>query len=192
MIERADQTSRLLDVKFAQVNANGPSVDPANEFVFWTTILRTAAAYQVYHRLETASADPERVARFLILNPSHPRSIGFCVREISEALNNLRAGFHLSRASAALEACEVLMEGMQTAASDPKLSTRLHVFDDWVQTSLGTLTSAIEKAFFVATVPAEPAQAQTQTSQSQSQTQTKTKSPAKSRGSAKTQDSSES
>ena len=40
--------------------------------------------------------------------------------------------------------------------------------------------------------PAEPAQAQTQTSQSQSQTQTKTKSPAKSRGSAKTQDSSES
>ncbi len=212
MIERADQTSRLLDVKFAQVTANGPSVDPANEFVFWTTILRTAAAYQVFHRLETGSANPDRVARFLILNPSHPRSIGFCVREISEALHQLRGGFHLSRASSALEACEVLMEGMQTAGTDPKLSSRLHVFNDWVQGSLMTLTSAIQQAFFVATAPPEPreprTQEQTQSPQSQTQstssesatqstsppTQTRndTKSPSKPRGASKKQDPSQS
>lgn len=172
MIERADQTSRLLDVKFAQVNATGPSPDLSNEFVFWSTILRTAAAYQVYHRLETAGAEPERVARFLILNPSHPRSIGFCVREISEALQTLRRAFHLSRAAGALEACEVLMEGMQAAGTDPKLSSRLHSFNDWVQGSLITLTSAIEQAFFVATPPPQQTQSQTgRSGQTQSQSQ---------------------
>ncbi len=175
MIERADQTSRLLDVKFAQVTAAGPSPDPANEFVFWTTILRTAAAYQVYHRLETAGAEPERVARFLILNPSHPRSIGFCVREISEALHTLRGAFHLSKAAGALEACEVLMEGMQTAGTDPKLSSRLHAFNDWVQGALIGVTNSVEKAFFVTSPPvASLSQTQTQTlgvtsSQTQSQ-----------------------
>ena len=88
MIERADQTSRLLDVKFAQGATSARGSDPADDFVFWSTILRTAAAYQVFHRLEQNSADPERVARFLVLNPSHPRSIGFCVREIGEALQH--------------------------------------------------------------------------------------------------------
>lgn len=147
MIERADQTSRLLDVKFAQGQL-ATSADLTNEFVFWSTILRTAAAYQVYHRLETAQPGPERIARFLILNPSHPRSIGFCVREISDLLNLLRRSFHLSAANVTLESCEMLLEGIQTAAGDAGLATRLHAFNDWVQGSLIGLTSEIEKAFF--------------------------------------------
>ena len=163
MIERADQTSRLLDVKFAQ----GPGLLPrqagaaADDFVFWSTILRTVGAYQVFHRLEPASADPERVARFLVLNPSHPRSIGFCVREISDALHMLRSGFRLSRANACMEACEILMEGLQHAGRDTELLSRLHGFNDWVQRALIELTADIGTAFFRAPartpeLPVEP------------------------------------
>lgn len=148
LIERADQTSRLLDVKFAQGQLAAATADPANEFVFWSTILRTAAAYQVFHRLESGQPAPERVARFLILNPSHPRSIGFCVREIGELLNLLRGSFHLSGANAAMESCEMLKEGLQTAAGDAGLASRLHAFNDWVQSSLISLTAEIEAAFF--------------------------------------------
>ena len=155
MIERADQTSRLLDVKFAQGATAASSADPADDFVFWSTILRTAAAYQVFHRLEPASADPERVARFLVLNPSHPRSIGFCVREIGDALQMLRSGFRLSAANACLEACEVLMQGLQLAGRDQGLPSRLHEFNDWVQRALMQLTSDIAVGFFRA-APPEP------------------------------------
>jgi len=153
MIERADQTSRLLDVKFAQASVAPKSADPADEFVFWSTILRTAAAYQVYHRLEQGRAEPERVARFLILNPSHPRSIGYCAREINDALQMLRASFHLSAANRGLEACEVMMEGLQAAGRDKALAARLHEFNDWVQATLNSLTSVIDGAFFRPTVP---------------------------------------
>lgn len=148
LIERADQTSRLLDVKFAQGATSARAADPADDFVFWSTILRTAAAFQVFHRLEPASADAERVARFLLLNPRHPRSIGFCVREIAEALHILRGSFGLSAASACLESSEILTDGLQAAGNDKTLLGRLHEFNDWVQRALIDLTAEIESGFF--------------------------------------------
>lgn len=148
MIERADQTSRLLDVKFAQGATASRTTDSADDFVFWSTILRTVGAYQVFHRLEPNNANPERVARFLALNPSHPRSIGFCAREIGDALQMLRSGFRLPQANAGLAACEILMEGLQAAGHDNALLERLHTFNDWVQRTLIDLSGEIAKAFF--------------------------------------------
>lgn len=148
LIECADQTSRLLDVKFAQGATTGRSHDPSDDFVFWSTILKTAAAYQVFRRLEPQGIDPEHVVRFLILNPNHPRSIGFCAREIGEALHVLRRNFHLTRANACLEACDVLMEALATAGAEKDLPNKLHEFNDFVQRMLFELTDAISKAFF--------------------------------------------
>lgn len=148
LIECADQTSRLLDVKFAQGATTGRSHDPSDDFVFWSTILKTVAAYQVFRRLEPQGIDPEHVVRFLVLNPSHPRSIAFCAREIDEALHVLRRNFHLTRASACLEACDVLMEAVTTAGGEKNLPNKLHEFNDFVQRKLYDLTDAIAKAFF--------------------------------------------
>ena len=149
MIERADQTSRLLDVKFAQGATRRRATNASDDFVFWSTILRAAGAYQVFNRMEPSGVDPERVARFLVLNPSHPRSIGYCVREIDEGLNILRSGFRLPQAGKGLEACEVLMEGLRAVAEEADLSLRLHDLNDWVQRSLSELTDTISAAFFV-------------------------------------------
>jgi uncharacterized alpha-E superfamily protein len=178
MIERADQTSRLLDVKFAQGSmpqSSALNTDPAHDFMFWSTILRTVGAYQVFHRLMTASPDAESVARFLVLNPSHPRSIGFCVREITDALNMLRSGFRLPGANAGLEACEILTQGLQVAAEDAQLLGRLHEFNDWVQRALIHVTAEIGGAFFRAPPPEykldAPPSAKTLISQSQTSTQ---------------------
>jgi uncharacterized alpha-E superfamily protein len=161
LIERADQTSRLLDVKFAQNRATGDPTNSDNEFVFWSTILRTAAAYQVFNRLQPASAAPESVARFLILNPSHPRSVGYCVREIVEALNILRGSFRLTGANSCLEHCDGLLEGLQVAGMDARLPDNLHGFNDWVQGSLIELSTRISASFFqtpprIATPVAQP------------------------------------
>jgi len=58
MIERADQTSRLLDVKFAQLITHTPRVNQVTDAVFWALILRSAAAYQAYHRFEQRDPIP--------------------------------------------------------------------------------------------------------------------------------------
>ena len=173
LIERADQTSRLLDVKFAQGVGLKPA-DPADDFVFWSTILRTAAAFQVFHRLEANKASPERVARFLILNPSHPRAIAFCIREISDALHILRQSFRLQQSNAALEACDLLTEGLHALPGDADLIGNLHSFNDWVQRRLMALTEDIAVAFFRPPPPkasTKPADENKPASQTQEQRQ---------------------
>ena len=75
MVERADQTSRLLDVKFAQLATSGENSGAIADTTFWSLILRSAAAYQAFRRQEPHGADPSRVARFLLVNGSQPRSV---------------------------------------------------------------------------------------------------------------------
>ncbi len=185
MIERADQTSRLLDVKYAQGPLRRSSAltsDPAHDFMFWSTILRTVGAYQVFHRLMADSPDAESVARFLVLNPSHPRSIGFCVREITDALNMLRSGFRLPGANAGLEACEILSQGLQVAAEDAQLLGRLHEFNDWVQRALMHLTAQVGAAFFKAPSPKERLEPLLTQQTVSSQTETSTQGQSQSQG----------
>jgi len=147
MIERADQTSRLLDVKFAQRQVGIGAGDAADDFVFWSSILRTAGSYQVFRRLEPSGADAERVARFLIYDARAPRSLRHCVREIGELLHELRRSFHLTRTNACLERYELLLEGVEVAGADPEVTRRLHDFNDWVQRMLCELTADIGEAF---------------------------------------------
>jgi len=163
-------------VKYAQAMTSPKTRELFDDFVFWSTILRTAAAYQVFHRLEARGADLERVSRFLIFNPSHPRSIGFCVREIGESLHILRHSFRLARANKCLEECEVMMEGLHQMGRHIALAEHLHDFNNWVQTSLGGLTDTLSAAFFTRSRP-EGSPADRTRSQTQTQSQTGEPSP---------------
>ena len=96
---------------------------------------------------------PERVARFLIQDAAHPRSISFCAHEIGEALQTLRGTFQLAKAGDCLEPFERLMEGLQAASADPRLARNLHGFNDWVQRKLNDLVVEISGAFFGAAPP---------------------------------------
>lgn len=153
MIERADQTSRLLDVKFAQNAQAQLTADPVDDFVFWSMILRTAGAFQMFHRFEPADADADGVVRFLVFNPNHPCSIRFCLRETRDALEMLRRGFSLATVSSSLGSLEMLMNGLHTIGQAKALPDELHGFNDWVQRALMKLTAEIAYACFRAPAP---------------------------------------
>ena len=181
MIERADQTSRLLDVKFAQLATAASDSGPIADTTFWSLILRSAAAYQAFRRHEPHGADPSRVARFLLVNASQPRSVTYCTREIQRVLQELRSGYQLRQTRRSLEQVEVLLEGLQRAAHDPDLVNRLHAINDWLQQRLIELTSELTATFFslepAAGSAGSPSSPPAQTSkQSQSQTQSKSQS----------------
>jgi uncharacterized alpha-E superfamily protein len=161
MIERADQTSRLLDVKFAQLATSGPDGGAIADTTFWALVLRSAGAYQAFRRLEPRGADPARVARFLLGNPSQPRSMAFCVGTIQTVLEELRRTYGLRNAGAALEMVDRLSNGLDTAADDPNIVERLHDILDWLQQQLIALTAELSTTFF-GIAPAQP-QSQSQT-----------------------------
>ena len=170
MIERADQTSRLLDVKFAQLATGQAGAEGIADTTFWALILRSAAAYQAFRRHEPRGADPGRVARFLLANASQPRSIAYCVGTIQAVLEDLRRIYGLRQARRALERVDSLNNGLLTAADDRDLVERLHAVNDWLQQQLIALTAELSETFF-ALEPPKPEPATQGQTQSQTQTQ---------------------
>ena len=173
MIERADQTSRLLDVKFAQLAtgagpADGSAIDPT----FWALVLRSAAAYQAFNRLERRGADPNRVARFLLVNPSHPRSVAYSVSQMKGMLDELASGYGLTQGRFAQERIGVLMELLRQASEEPELVRKLHAINDSVQRSLIDISDQLGQRFFGHAEPGPSGAVQSQAplgGQSQSQ-----------------------
>lgn len=162
MIERADQTSRLLDVKFAQLATGAATQGSAVDAMFWSLVLRSAAAYQAFHRFEPRGADPGRVARFLIVNASHPRSAAFCTAQVQRLLGELRAGYGLRQVARAQEQAEALMELLATAGADDRLGVNLHAVNDQLQRRLIELTEELGRTFFGYVEPQAQSQSQVQ------------------------------
>jgi uncharacterized alpha-E superfamily protein len=92
-LERADNTARILDVKYyvllPSVTAVGSSIDN----VQWETILRSVSAHGGFRMAYDNNFDPKDIARFLILDQRMPRSLRFCVRKIRDNLGYLVSGY---------------------------------------------------------------------------------------------------
>jgi uncharacterized alpha-E superfamily protein len=147
-IERADQTSRLLDVQFAQRAAGMSELSPEQEGGFWNVLLRSASAYHAFRRVQPSGLRPMDVARFLIFDSRLPRSIAFCASEIVRMISQLRGEFRLRNAQRAFERSDAFLTQLQSYSRDDQLLARLHDFNDWVQTELMLLTAELGNTFF--------------------------------------------
>ncbi len=94
MLERADNTARLLDVKHHLLTpaAGGPAEGGAVDYVRWQAILRSVSALRAYQRVYRDRLDPRRIAELMILRPELPRSLAFCFGEVAETLEAIAAG----------------------------------------------------------------------------------------------------
>jgi Uncharacterized protein conserved in bacteria len=85
-LERADNTARLLDVKFHAVQSDffgaASEKDQEYDFYHWSAILRSVSAFEVYRKVYRDVIKPERVADLLILRPDMPRSLHACLNEV--------------------------------------------------------------------------------------------------------------
>tara|TARA_S200000501_G_scaffold374269_1_gene423403 strand:+ start:1465 stop:2409 length:945 start_codon:yes stop_codon:yes gene_type:complete len=84
-LERADNTARLLDVKFHDLNYKTFKSDDM-DFYYWGSVLRSVSAFEIYRKAYRDLITPARVAELLILRNDMPRSLISCMKEV---LNNL-------------------------------------------------------------------------------------------------------
>lgn len=93
-LERADNTARILDVKFYEAEEQrGPgdaAVESYRDFYHWTAILRSVSAFEVYRAVYRDVITPERVAELLILRDDMPRSLLASLNEVCENLAMVR------------------------------------------------------------------------------------------------------
>jgi uncharacterized alpha-E superfamily protein len=158
-IERADQTTRLLDVKYRSLLPLGVDPGSAADIGQWYALIRSASGYHAFRRIHPTGLSPKKVAKFLLLNRSFPRSISACADEIMNALAVLGSEHELAAAGPILAQLAQLRHRLETQRVERILESGLHNFADGIQLDLINLTSELGRAFFGHIEPAGPATA---------------------------------
>ncbi|MGC8476064.1 MAG: alpha-E domain-containing protein [Acetobacteraceae bacterium] len=147
-LERADQTTRLLDVKYHVLLPRTEEVGSPVDASQWNALLRSAAGYHAYRRLHPRGIAPAQVAGFLLLNRRFPRSVYLCVREAELALADLSARYGLRNGRTAAEELDALRGILSAVTIEEVLIGGLHEFLDMVQLRLAATARALGEGFF--------------------------------------------
>jgi uncharacterized alpha-E superfamily protein len=127
-LERADNTARILDVKYYVLLPSVMFVGSSLDNVQWETILRSVSAQRAYRWLNDGDINPRGIAEFLILDRRLPRSLAFCYTKIADNLTYLaddygeRHGCH--------ETAENVLSRLRNNTVDAIFDKGLHEFLD--------------------------------------------------------------
>jgi uncharacterized alpha-E superfamily protein len=127
-LERADNTARLLDVKyraaFNDKTSDAGSMEKNYDFYEWSGILRSVSAFEVYRKVYRDVITPVRVAELLVLRADMPRSLQSCMNEVVNNLNVVANDHSVDT----LRYAGKLRADLQFSRIDEILETGLHAF----------------------------------------------------------------
>ena len=146
-LERGDQTTRLLDSKYYVLMRDTGIANMVNTGQ-WLALLRAASGYHAFRLLHQNDLTPWRVAAFLLFNPSFPRSVFLCVREVDTALTGLKSRYNLRGGNDVAEGLDQLRSILGTRSIEEVLAGGLHEFIDFIQRYLIAITERLGAAFF--------------------------------------------
>jgi uncharacterized alpha-E superfamily protein len=88
-LERADNTARILDVKYHVILPSVDEVGGALDYYHWAALLRSVSSLETYRALYRDQIFPIKVAQLLILERRMPRSLAACIEQIRDALSRI-------------------------------------------------------------------------------------------------------
>ena len=148
-LERADNTARLVDVKFHAVQSDfygaASAKDQEYDFYHWSAILRSVSAFEIYRRVYRNVIKPERVAELLILRADMPRSL-------AASLNGVVSNLQMVTDD---QTCETVRRAgklnadLQYARIDEILATGLHAYLTQFLDRVNELGANISRDFLV-------------------------------------------
>ncbi|MDP3620144.1 MAG: alpha-E domain-containing protein [Ramlibacter sp.] len=148
-LERADNTARLVDVKFHAVQSdffgNANEKDQEYDFYHWSAILRSVSGFEIYRKVYRDVIKPERVADLLILRADMPRSLH---ASLNEVVLNLAAVANDQSAETQRRAGK-LRADLQYGDIDEILATGLHAFLTQFLDRVNEIGSRISRDFLV-------------------------------------------
>jgi uncharacterized alpha-E superfamily protein len=148
-LERADNTARLVDVKFHAVQSDffgaASEKDGEYDFYHWSAILRSVSGFEIYRKVYRDVIKPERVAELLILRPDMPRSLHASMNEV---VSNLALVSNDQSAETQRRAGK-LRADLQYGDIEEILATGLHAFLTQFLDRVNELGSRISRDFLV-------------------------------------------
>ena len=151
-LERADNTARLVDVKFHAMNNNyfgtpvtGQEGEAEYDFYHWSAILRSVSGFEVYRKVYRDVIKPERVAELLILRQDMPRSLHASLNEVMANLSLVSS----DAGSDTLRHAGKLRAELAYGRIDEILATGLHAFLTQFLERVNVLGGRISREFLM-------------------------------------------
>ncbi len=163
LLERADKTSRILDVKYFTLLRDVSDVNTTFDDLLWSALLRSVSAFEMF-RKRHHSLTVERIVEFLILNPDFPRSVYHCIDQMRESLLRIEGPVADDRNKAIIQA-DQLLNTLSSTNAKSIINGGLHEFIDSLQVAMNSIGSAIHETYFAPRVfeTQHPHQRQSQT-----------------------------
>jgi uncharacterized alpha-E superfamily protein len=156
LLERADKTSRIVDVQYYLLLPNARDVGNALDVVRWSALLKSASALEAYRR-KYGKIVPRRVAELLILDRHFPRSMHFGVIKALDSLRSISGSDAGTYSNHSEQLMGRLRSMMDYADISDILRGGLHEFIDDFQSQLNAIGAAVHQDFF--TLPSYPVSA---------------------------------
>jgi len=147
MLERADKTSRILDVKYFILLPSVDYVGSPYDNILWSALLRSASAFEMY-RKRHGRIDPQKIVEFLLLDSHFPRAVHYCLTTAAISLHNITGSQRGSFANKAEQELGRLHAEFDYAAVDEIMKSGLHEYLDGTQGRLNAIGKAIHDVFF--------------------------------------------
>ena len=158
MMERADKTSRILDVKYFILLPSAHQVGTPVDEIQWAAVLRSASAFEMY-RKQQGRISPKGIVEFLLFHLDFPRAVRYSLNSARQSLHAV-SGTPLGQCRNSPERLlGQLCSELAYQSVDETITNGLHEFIDQLQTKLNQVDAGIHETFFVRRAPHEAAPA---------------------------------
>lgn len=147
MVERADKTARILDVKYFILLPSVKDVGTPLDELQWISLLKSTSGYEMYRKCQHRIT-PQDVVRFLVLDREFPRSIQFCLLSAERSLHHITGGTPGIWRNPVERAIGKLRSELDYITLEEITSIGLHEFLDQLENTLNDVHSKIHETFF--------------------------------------------
>jgi uncharacterized alpha-E superfamily protein len=148
-LERADNTSRILDIKYSALQGGMSGWNERIDAAQWTALLKSCSAFEAYRRFYVARVEPRRVVEFLVFSDLFPRSIRFSVMSAAQALVEIGSGINSPEAKRAERLLGQLRSSLEYESLDDVEPVGLHSYLDSLQMRLNRVTEELYSAYLI-------------------------------------------
>ena len=146
LLERADKTARILDVKYFLLLPSAEWVGTPLDRIQWISLLKSASAYEMYRKCQHYIT-PSYVAEFLILDRQFPRSIHFCLWQAEKCLHEITQTPTGTWCNSAERALGKLCSQLGYMTIEDIIQSGLHEFLEGMQSSINQVGNEIYTTF---------------------------------------------
>jgi uncharacterized alpha-E superfamily protein len=147
MMERADKTSRILDVKYFILLPSATGVGTPYDDLHWSAVLKSVSGFEMY-RKKHGRISPRNIVDFLVMDREFPRAIHYCIHGVDECLRAITGtpmgSFHYPSE----QLMGILRAELDFTSVDDMIRDGLHEYLDGLQAKMNAIGDSLHNDFF--------------------------------------------